>query len=188
MHTLSMPEPTLEAPLLARESPASSDVVKAFGSRVFSIARHITQNDADAEAVLVETFLKICSDSNRCQQSEHLWLRLVTIAVNQALSILRRRGGGPRLSQAEDPVVQELSVWGDDYQQRHSKEETTHILENGLRSLDPMARTVFVLRDIEQVSVEQIAEIVNRSVAAIEICLLRARLHLREVLARQMRR
>jgi DNA-directed RNA polymerase specialized sigma24 family protein len=50
-----------------------------------------------------------------------------------------------------------------------------------------MCRTVFVLRDIEEISVEHIAGIVNRCVAAVEICLLRARLQLREFLAGQMR-
>jgi DNA-directed RNA polymerase specialized sigma24 family protein len=50
-----------------------------------------------------------------------------------------------------------------------------------------MCRTLFVLRDIEDISVRHIAAIVNRSVAAVEICLLRARLQLREFLAAQMR-
>jgi RNA polymerase sigma-70 factor (ECF subfamily) len=50
-----------------------------------------------------------------------------------------------------------------------------------------MCRTVFVLRDIEEISVEHIARIVNRSVAAVDVCLLRARLQLREMLTRQMR-
>jgi DNA-directed RNA polymerase specialized sigma24 family protein len=50
-----------------------------------------------------------------------------------------------------------------------------------------MARTVFVLRDMEQIPVELIARILNRSVAAIEVCLMRARLQLREDLAPHMR-
>jgi RNA polymerase sigma-70 factor (ECF subfamily) len=50
-----------------------------------------------------------------------------------------------------------------------------------------MCRTVFVLRDIEELSVENIAKIVNRCVAAVEVCVLRGRLQLREILTRQMR-
>lgn len=170
----------------------SSELVDAFGSRVFSIAKHITQNDDHAEDVLIETFLEVCSDLDECWEEEKLWLRLVTISVREVFSKLHKRGGGrPLLGQVadscEDLVVREFSVWGDDYQQRFSRERTMCALENGLRSLDPMARTIFVLREIEQISVEHIAGIVNHSVAAVEVCLLRARLQLRELLSRQMR-
>jgi RNA polymerase sigma-70 factor (ECF subfamily) len=170
---------------------ASFGLVKAFGDRIYSIAKHITQNDDAAEDVLIETFLEVCSDLDGCQEGEELWLRIVTIAVRKAFSRLHNRGEGRRLlddvADSYDLVVRELSVWGDTYQQRYSRERTTHILEHGIGSLDPMCRTVFVLRDIEEISVEHIAKIVNRSVAAVDVCLLRARLQLREMLTRQMR-
>jgi RNA polymerase sigma-70 factor, ECF subfamily len=169
----------------------SFELVKAFGDRIYSIAKHITQNDDAAEDVLIETFLEACSDLDGCQEDDKVWLRLVTTAVRGAFSKLHNRGEGRRLldrvpDSCEDLVVREVSVWGE-YQQHYSWERTTCVLEHGLRSLDPMCRTVFVLRDIEEISVEHIAGIVNRCVAAVEICLLRARLQLREFLARQMR-
>ena len=40
---------------------ASFELVKAFGDRIYSIAKHITQNDDAAEDVLIETFLEVCS-------------------------------------------------------------------------------------------------------------------------------
>jgi RNA polymerase sigma-70 factor, ECF subfamily len=170
---------------------ASFELVKAFGDRIYSIAKHITQNDKAAEDVLIATFLEVCPDLDGCEEDEKVWLRLVTIAVREAFSKLHNRGEGrPLLDRAaksyEDLVVREFSVWGDNYQQRDSRERTT-ILEHGLRSLDPMCRTVFVLRDIEEISVERVAKIVNRCVAAVEVCLLRARLQLRDTLTRQMR-
>ena len=171
---------------------ASFELVKAFGDRIYSIAKHITQNDDAAEDVLIETFLEVCSDLDGCPEDEKVWLRLVTIAVREAFSKLHNRGEVRRLPDrvpdlCEDLVVREVSVWGEIYQQHYSSERTTCVLEQGLRSLDPMCRTVFVLRDIEEISVEHIAGIVNRCVAAVEIRLLRARLQLREFLAGQMR-
>ena len=80
-------------------------------------------------------------------------------------------------------VIREIFAWGDDYQDRHSPEQTTDILEQAMWSLDPMCRAVFVLRDIEEIPVEQTARVLNRSVAAVEVCHLRARLQLREQLA-----
>lgn len=194
MNTLSMPETSFEAPWVgcpqADAGRASSELVKTFGNRVFSIARHITQNDEDAENVLIETFLEVCHDSAKCEDEETLWLRLVTIAVRKAFLGLAVRAGlrpGQIDDSSESLVLRELFVWGDDYQERYSRKQMSHVLENGLRSLDPMARTVFVLRDIEQIPVERIPGIVNRSAAAVAVCILRARLQLREALAPQMR-
>jgi RNA polymerase sigma-70 factor (ECF subfamily) len=165
---------------------ASFELMKAFGGRVYSIAKHITLNDDAAEDVLIKTFLEVCSDLDGCQEDEKVWLRLVTIAVREVFSKLHRLHNGAADSY-EALVVREFSVWGDNYQQRYSRKRTTCVLEHGLRSLDPMGRTVFVLRDIEDISVEHIAKIVNRCVAAVEVCLLRARLQLGEMLTGQMR-
>jgi len=195
MNTTVISENSFEAGWVERPKAvggcASSELVKAFGDRIYSFAKHITQNDAAAEDILIETFLEVCSDLDACQD-EKVWLRLVTIAVREAFSKLHNRSEDRRLldpvaDSCEEVVFRELSVWGDDYQQGYSPERTICALEHGLRSLDPMCRTVFVLRDIEEISVERIAKIVNRSVAAVEVCLLRARLQLGEMLTRQMR-
>jgi RNA polymerase sigma-70 factor (ECF subfamily) len=175
----------------AAPSRIPSGLVKAFGNRVFSIAKHITQSDEDSENVWVETFLEVYSDSQGCEEVDEMWLKLVTVTVREAFSNLRKRVAAPHIAESpdfcEDVVIRELSAWEDDYPQRYSQEQMTQVLENGLRSLDPMARAVFVLRDIEQIPVERIAGIVNRSVPAVEVCLLRARLQLREMLVPHMR-
>lgn len=167
------------------------ELVKAFGSRVFSIAKHVTQDDDAAADVVIETFLEVCPDLDGFQEGEGPWLRLVTIAVREAFSKLRSPDEGRPLPDAvadpsEDLVIREVSVWGDNELPRDSPERTTRVLEHGMRSLDPMCRTVFVLRDIEAIPVDYIAKIVNRSAAAVEVCLLRARLQLREMLTRHM--
>lgn len=196
MNTTVISEQSFEAGRAGRPKTMGASVpfepVKAFGDRIYSIAKHITQNDDAAEDVLIETFLEVYPDLDGYQEGEELWLRLVTIAVREAFPKLHNRDEGRRLfdraaDSYEELVVRELSVWGDNYQQRLSREGTTRVLEHGLRSLDPMCRTVFVLRDIEEISVEHIAKIVNRCVAAVEVYLLMARLQLREMLARRMR-
>jgi RNA polymerase sigma-70 factor (ECF subfamily) len=196
MNTATISENGFEAgwagPPKAVGGCTSLELVKAFGDRIYSIAKHITQNDDAAGDVLIQTFLEVCSDWDRYQQDEKVWLRLVTIAVRGAFSKLHNRGESRQVlgrvaDSFEDLVVCEFSVWGDNYHQRYSRERTTRVLEQGLRSLDPMCRTVFVLRDIEKFSVEHIAKIVNCSVAPVKVCLRRARLHLREMLRRQRR-
>jgi RNA polymerase sigma-70 factor (ECF subfamily) len=176
----------------ARENWTLPELVKPFGRRLFSIARHITQNDGDAEDVLIETFLEVCSDWDGCEEDEEFWVRLLTIAVKKAFRRPHLWGEGrPLLDEVnescEDVVIRELSVWGDSNHQHDPREQTTGILEHGMRSLDPMCRAVFVLRDIEEISVEHVAKILGRSVPAVKVCLLRARLQLRDVLTSELR-
>ncbi len=159
------------------------DLVKKFGSRIHRLARYITRRDTDAEAVLTETFLEVCPDGSGSRAAEGARVRLVLIAVKKALEKLARRGQTSGENPCEEMVIREIFAWGDDYQDRHSPERTGDILEQAMWSLDPMCRAVFVLRDIEESPVEQTARVLNRSVAAVEICHLRARLQLREQLA-----
>ena len=164
------------------------DLVKRFGSRIHRLARYITRSDADAEAVLTETFLQVCPDGNGSRTGEGIRVRLVLIAVKRALEKLGHRGhAGDGENPGEEMVIREIFAWGDDYQDRHSAEQTTDILEQAMWSLDPMCRAVFVLRDVEEIPVEQTARVLDRSVAAVEVCHMRARLQLREQLAQRFR-
>ena len=161
------------------------DLVKMFGSRILRLAKYITESDADAEAVLVETFLKACADGSGSRADEGMRVKLATIAVREALAKLSYRGRAEAKDNLrEDMVIREIFVWGDNHL---SPEQTGGILEQAMWSLDPICRAVFVLRDIEEIPVEETAHALNCSVSAMEACLLRARLQLREKLARSFR-
>lgn len=193
MNTMVTPDHTLESGWAACSKPArecaSRTLVKTFGDRIYSIARHITQSEQDAADVLIDTFLEICDHLEGRPESGRVWLRLVSIAVRESFSKLANQQEGLHgrvAHSSEDLVVRELFVWGDTGQSRLSLEHTNLVLEHGLRNLDPMCRTVFLLRDIEGIPTAQIANIVNRSVSAVEVCLLRARLQLRETMIGQI--
>ena len=88
----------------------------------------------------------------------------------------------------EETVEREIAVWEDNPEQRYSREEMQHILDEAVDGLKPDFRTVFVLRDIEELSTEETAEALGISVPAVKSRLLRARLALREKLTRQFKR
>jgi DNA-directed RNA polymerase specialized sigma24 family protein len=111
-------------------------------------------------------------------------IRLATIAAREALAKLSYRRHAEGEDNLGDMVIHEISVWGDNH---HSPEQTAEILEQAMWSLDPICRAVFVLRDIEGIPAEQTALALNRSIPALQACLLRARLQLREKLARSFR-
>jgi RNA polymerase sigma-70 factor (ECF subfamily) len=189
MHTTMIASKILEPDRTGSRSAGDRadcfDLVKMFGSRILRLAKYITESDADAEEVLVETFLKACADGSGSRADEGMRIRLATIAVREALAKRSYRGHAEAEDTLpEDVVIREIFVWGDNH---HSPEQTGEILEQAMWSLDPICRAVFVLRDIEEIPVEQTALALNRTVPALEACLLRARLQLREKLARSFR-
>jgi RNA polymerase sigma-70 factor (ECF subfamily) len=88
----------------------------------------------------------------------------------------------------EEMVAREIAVWEDNPEQQYSREEMQEILDRAIESLKPDFRTVFMLRDIEELSTEETAEALGISVPAVKSRLLRARLALREKLTRQFKR
>jgi RNA polymerase sigma-70 factor (ECF subfamily) len=178
----------------AGDPEAFTDLVNRYERKIFRLAKHITQNDEDAEDVLQETFLKAYSNLDTFQGQSKFYTWLVRIAVNEALMKLRKRKSDKTVSldepqdTGEETVTREIAVWDGDPEQRYSQEELRDILERAIDSLKPSFRTVFILRDIEELSTEETAESLGISVPAVKSRLLRARLQLREKLTRLFRR
>lgn len=187
-----------EQPLVDRaragDTQAFSTLVERYERKIYRLAKHITQNDEDAEDVLQEAFLKAYSNLPNFQGQSKFYTWLVRIAVNEALMKLRKRKSDRTVSldepheTEEDTVTREIAVWEDDPEKKYSREELRDILEKSVDSLKPGFRTVFVLRDIEELSTEETAEALGISVPAVKSRLLRARLQLRERLTRLFRR
>ena len=158
------------------------------------MAQHITQNQEDAEDVLQETFLKAFEHLPDFHGQSKFYTWIVRIAVNESLMKLRKRKSDRTvpldepLDTGEDTVVREIAVWDEDPEQKYSREELGQILDDAVQGLRPAFRTVFVLRDIEELSTEETAEALGISVPAVKSRLLRARLQLREKLTRLFKR
>jgi RNA polymerase sigma-70 factor (ECF subfamily) len=173
---------------------AFNELVRRYEGKIFRLAQHITQNREDAEDVLQETFLKAYEHLDQFKGDSKFYTWIVRIAVNQALMKLRRRKSDKSVSidetidTGEDTVTREIAAWEEDPEQRFSREELGGILDTAVQSLEPLYRSVFVLRDIEELSTEETAEALGLSIPAVKSRLLRARLQLREKLTRFFKR
>ncbi len=187
-----------EAPVLERaragDAEAFTELVRQYDKKIFRIAKHITQNDEDAEDVLQDAFLKAYEHLEGFHGDSKFYTWIVRIAVNEALMKLRKRKGDKTVpldepvDTGEDVVVREIAVWDDNIEERLGRSELGGILDQAVDSLKPDFRTVFVLRDIEELSTEETAEALGISIPAVKSRLLRARLQLREKLTRQFKR
>jgi RNA polymerase sigma-70 factor, ECF subfamily len=187
-----------ESALVARakngDVAAFTDLVQHYDRRVFRMAKQITQNDDDAEDVLQETFLKAYTHLDDFQGNSKFYTWLVRIAVNEALMKLRKRRTDRTvpldepIDTGEDEMTREIAVWDGNPEESYSRDELAEILDQAIQSLKPAYRTVFILRDIEELSIEETAEALKLSISAVKSRLLRARLQLREKLTRQFKR
>ena len=173
---------------------AFTELVNRYEGNIYRLARHITQNPEDAEDVLQETFLKAYEHLADFQGNSKFYTWLVRIDVNQALMKLRKRKTDASVSlddpydTGEESLVREIAVWEPNPEQTYSQEEIRAILEKAVDSLPPTFRAVFALRDIEELSTEETAAVLNLSIPAVKSRLLRARLRLREKLNRYFKR
>jgi RNA polymerase sigma-70 factor (ECF subfamily) len=176
------------------DAPAFTELVSRYGRKIFRLAKHITGSIEDAEDVLQETVLKAYEHLGGFHGDSRFYTWIVRIAVNESLMKLRKRKSDRTVplddpvDSGEDTMVREIAVWGDDPEQKYSREELKEILEEAIASLKPAFRTVFLLRDVEELSTEETAEALELSVPAVKSRLLRARLQLRERLTRVFKR
>src|SRR6202021_1514598 len=193
--TSQIPDET-EVVLQARggDAKAFSELVRRYEGKIFRLAMHITQHREDAEDVLQETFLKAYEHLDQFQGNSRFYTWIVRIAVNQALMKLRKRRSDRAVSldeqidTGEDTVVREIAAWDPDPEQQYSRDELHTILTSVIDELAPIYKTVFTLRDVDGLSTEETAEVLDLAVPARKSPLLRARLQLRDKLARFFKR
>jgi RNA polymerase sigma-70 factor (ECF subfamily) len=186
-------EPALVAAAKAGDVSAFETLVNRYERKIFRLTQNITQNREDAEDAMQEAFLKAFQHLGEFEGNSRFYTWLVRIAVNQALMKLRRRRPNvvsldEEIDTGEDMMPREVVDWGPTPADRYAQTELAGILSKVIGDLDPQFRTVFQLRDIEELSTEETAEALGLSVPAVKSRLLRARLKLRERLNQYFRR
>lgn len=194
METEQLDDESLVAMAKAGDDGAFQKLVERYSRRILRVGRNITNNEEDSEDVLQETFLKAYTHLTGFQGASKFYTWLVRIAMNESLMKLRKRRSDKMVSldeqmdTGEDTLVREIAVWEGNPEDRYSQDEMRGILDKTISSLPESFRSVFVLRDVEDLSTEDTAEVLGLSIPAVKSRLLRARLQLREKLTRQFKR
>ncbi|MGI4831070.1 MAG: sigma-70 family RNA polymerase sigma factor [Janthinobacterium lividum] len=187
------PDLALVARAKAGDTAAFEQLVRQYDRQIYRTALHITQNREDAEDITQDVFFKAFQKLEQFQGNSKFSTWLVRIAVNESLMRLRRRKTSRTVSMDQDVETEEGAIprdfaeWRPNPEQIFSQSELGDILRKTIAGLPPGFRTVFTLRDIENLSTEETAEALGLSVPAVKSRLLRARLQLRERLSRYFR-
>ncbi|MDE3105190.1 MAG: sigma-70 family RNA polymerase sigma factor [Acidobacteriota bacterium] len=185
-------ESQLIARILAGESQLFHELIRPYERSVYMIVLSMVKDAADAEDAAQEAFLRAYTKlaGFRAEAKFSTWL--ISIAVNEARSRLRRRKTERTESLDDDsddhatvsPAV--LTDWREVPSQLVERHEVRAILQQAVAALPPIYREVFVLRDVDELSVNETAEALAISVPSVKVRLHRARLMLQRELAPQL--
>lgn len=179
---------SLEA-LQAGDRAEFSRLVEAYSANIYRLAMKLLGNQQDAEDVLQETFMKAYRHLNGFDGRSRLSTWLFRIATNEALMILRRQR--PNVFSIDEPVEAEdgdqepvqIVDWCCLPERELMSKETRKNLDGAIERLPHTLRVVFLLRDIENQSTAETAEVLGLSETAVKTRLSRARMRLREDLS-----
>jgi len=196
--TVDPTEAELIGRLRHRDAGALEILMQRHGARVYRVALGITRNEADAEEVVQDVFLSLFEKIAAFEERAALGTWLYRVATNRAL--LRRRGKRVELEVSlEDqmPAFKDdghragersflLADWSASAEEGMLSGETHALVRRAIDLLPPHYRAVVALRDIEELSNEETAEILNEPVSSVKSRLHRARMALREQLTRAL--
>src|SRR4030066_931067 len=175
--------------LQAGDPEEFSRLVNAYSSKIYRLATKMLIHQKDAEDVLQETFIKAYRGLKSFDGRSKISTWLYRIATNEALMVIRRKH--PEVVSIDEPVETEegeqepiqVFEWCCLPEDELLSEETKERLDAAIQKLPERLRVVFLLRDINDLSTHETAEVLGLSDTAVKTRLSRARLRLREELS-----
>lgn len=175
--------------LRAGDRTEFAQLVDAYSAPIYRLGLKMLSNAQDAEDILQNTFLNALTHIKDFEGRSSISTWLYRIAANEALMLIRRRKPSINLEdfQAEDSgeiIMPETFV---DWSLLPEKEllsgEGKKAIDEAVKKLPETLRMVFILRDVEDLSIKETAEILNLTEVNVKTRLLRARMALREQLS-----
>ena len=177
----------LIASVLAGDRRAFESLVRRHERRVFRVTLAVLGNIEDAEEAMQDTFVKAFRHLDQFRGESRFTTWLTRIAVNEALQKRQARKGTVSLDEhrgiEEQIAPRRFEPWRADPEKLYGRQELRRIIETAIQSLPAIYREALILRDVEEMTAEEAAEVIGITVAALKSRLLRARLMIRESLA-----
>lgn len=193
---LQRPDGAAEAELIARathgDGAAFGAIMRRHNQLLFRTARSIIRNDADAEDVVQESYLRAWRALGTYRAECKLSTWLVRIATNEALGRLRRKSAQviplEVAMMSSEPETQAALTDEPERgpEQAAQRSQMRKLIEARIDRLPEVFRTAFMLRAIEEMSVEEVAQALEIPEATVRSRFFRARSLLRESMAQEM--
>jgi RNA polymerase sigma-70 factor (ECF subfamily) len=170
------------------DKSALSHLVNTYSGRIYNLALRILRNKEDAEDILQETFLTVVEKLHTFDGRSGFFTWIYRIATNASLMKLRKKklvfqdlGNDDNYN---DSIESRVFVdWTQDPSINIYDEEVKKKIDGAVNKLSDIYRSVFVLRDIEGLSIKETSTILNITEENVKIRLRRARQYLRDILS-----
>jgi len=168
------------------DAAAFDQLVKRYNHKLLRIAQKVTRNREDAQDAVQDAFLKAFRSLDQFREESQFSTWLIRITLNQSLMKLRKQRAHKEVSLDEDCRTERNVLPLDVLDRAPNPEqlcwasELRAILLRTVEELRPVLRTVFILCDVEGLSIAQTAQVLNLSESAVKARQWRVRLHLRD--------
>ena len=188
---MNEPETTLTGETQKSQPPNFADLVETYQHKLFNTVLRMTGNQDDALDIVQDVFLKAYRSLDKFRGRAKIYTWLYRIAVNTALSF--RRSAAVQMSRSSVSLDEDLRHEDSESRREVADEryeasstlgnrETRQRVSEAIAGLEPELRTVVVLRDVEELNYEDIAEILEVPKGTVKSRLHRGRLALRDKL------
>ncbi len=145
---------------------AFAEIVSRYEKRVFFVVKRMLNDDDDAADAIQEVFIKLHDSLKRFRGDANLYTYIYRIATNVSISYLRKRK--VRAVVRLDEVISNMLAGGSEPQRDIDRDELRHLVSRAVAALPMQQRQVFILRFYEELSYEEIAQVMHRSLGALK--------------------
>jgi RNA polymerase sigma-70 factor (ECF subfamily) len=183
----------LEAELVRRiksgDSTAVEDFVRQYSSRVYSLAYQLTRSTSAAEEIMQEVFITVISKIATLENENYFSTWLYRVTANAAYGYLRKEKKHRDLVPVDDVDVSSTALhdFSDLPDDILLSDESRDIVRQAIDRLPATLRTIIIMKDVEGLKNEEIAEAMKLSLPAVKSRVHRGRLMLRDKLSRHLR-
>ncbi len=178
--------------LIAGDRVEFARLVDTYSSSIYRLGLKMLENPQDAEDMLQNTFLNALMHLSGFEGRSNVATWLYRIAVNEALMLIRKRKPEISIEQEaresdtenlEDAKPAVFADWSGLPENELLSSEGKHLLDTAVQNMPETLRIVFVLRDMEGLSIKETADALNLTETNVKTRLVRARMYLRERLS-----
>jgi RNA polymerase sigma-70 factor (ECF subfamily) len=194
--TAELPDEVLVARARGKDEAAFEELVGRYEDKLYRLAMRFVRNETDAQEILQDAFLSAWRNLPTFEGRAQFGSWMYRVTVNAALMLLRSRNRHPEVAVDDvEPASLHQAVidsgqmrsnadWSRRPDDQLQSDELRRHIATSVDALPEGLRTVFLLRDVDDLSTEDTAELLGLSIPAVKTRLHRARLVLREAIGR----
>lgn len=182
-------EHSLITRILGGEKELYEILVRRNNQKLYRVIRSYLKDEAEIEDIMQNSYIKAYTKLYQFNLESQFSTWLIRIAINESLAELKKKGKTLQLHQYGSKMENDFVMEIPDHknlnpQEKMAQKEAKQLLENAIDQLDIKYRSVYILKEVEEMSLNEIAKTLNISLANVKIRLHRSKEMLKETLYR----